>query len=135
MRQVEKSFLEGKEKVAEGYKIFTNNWGTKHSDLTYGDVKVGNVYTVDGNIKECNWGLHFSINPMDCFNFYECVKWNKFAKVTAYDQIIKRDDKCVTNIIEISEIYTFDEFVKIIKSENLKISSEGINTILPINTL
>ena len=119
--------IKGLKPVAVGYKIFNNNWTTKHGDYDYKDENgnvLGTIHKVDGNIEECKWGLHFSKNPQDCFDFYSCVQWNKFAKVEAYDKIIECDKKSVTNILKIVKIYTFDEFIKLIQK---KLQSYGIN--------
>lgn len=104
--------------VAVGYKVFNNDWTTKFGKYDYKDENgnvVGTIHKVEGNIAECEWGFHFSKEPQDCFYFYECVQWNKFAKVEAYDQVIDCDKKSVTNILKIVETYTFDEFIDIIK--------------------
>ena len=77
--KVERSFIEGKKVLSTGYKIFKNDWSTKHGNYSYGDVKEGDIFTVEGNIKECLWGLHFSENPVHCFNFYVYVVWMLFG--------------------------------------------------------
>ena len=58
------------------------------------------LHKVDGDISECKWGLHFSENPLDCFNFYKSVQWNKFAKVEAYENVIKSDKKSVAQALK-----------------------------------
>ena len=119
--------IKGLKPVAVGYKIFKNDWTSKYGDYDYKDENgnvVGTIHKVDGDIKECEWGLHFSIKPQDCFNFYECVQWNKFAKVEAYDKCLSKDKKCVTNILKIVEIYTFDEFIRLIQNN---LQSDGVS--------
>lgn len=104
--------------VAVGYKMFNNDWTSKYGKYDYKDENgnvIGTIHKVEGDIAECEWGLHFSKEPQDCFYFYESVQWNKFAKVEAYDQVIDCDKKSITNILKIVETYTFDEFVDIIK--------------------
>ena len=71
MKKVTRDVLIGLTPVAEGYKVFKHNWTTKHGTSAYGEVEVGSIYTVDGDIKECKWGLHFSKNPLHCFNYYD----------------------------------------------------------------
>ena len=121
--------------LATGYKIFTNNWGSKNSNYIYGTEKdiVGSVHKVDGDIKECQWGLHFSKNPLDCLKYYEIVQWNKFAKVEAYDKIIDKGDKIVSQMIKIVETYTFDEFVEKIKEFAEDSSNRGVNYAWGVN--
>ena len=78
-----KKDIENKPVLAVGYKVFAPDWKTKHGDYCYADENgkvLNTIHTVDGDITECRWGLHFSKKPQDCFNFYESVQWNKFAK-------------------------------------------------------
>ena len=121
--------IQGMKPVAVGYKMFNHDFTTKHGSYNYknenGNV-VGTIHKVEGDIEECQWGLHFSRKPQDCFNFYECVQWNRFAKVEAYDQLIEGDSKCVTNILKIVQTYSFGEFIRLIQ-EDLQNGSNGVN--------
>ena len=135
--RINKEDLKNKEVLAEGYKIF--NQGFKARDYCYADEKgqvIGTFHRVDGDIEECKWGLHFSKNPFHCFNFYECVQWNEFAKVRAYERIIDSQDgkKAVAQVLEIVETYGFDEFLEILKEYNKQqYLSDGINNSYGIN--
>ena len=116
--------------VAVGYKIFRNDWTAKSSGYDYKDENgnvLNTIHKVDGDINECSWGLHFSLKPQDCFNFYESVQWNKFAKVEAYDQLLIGEEKCVTNILKIVEIYTFDEFINLIQKDLQNNKPNGVS--------
>lgn len=122
--------------VAVGYKIFRNDWTAKSNGYDYKDENgnvLNTIHKVDGDIKQCDWGLHFSKKPLDCFNFYESVQWNKFAKVQAYDKVLIGKRKCVTNILKIVKIYTFDEFLNLIQQDlqnnvpNDLNESDGVN--------
>ena len=109
--------------LATGYKILRNDWTTKNG-YDYKDKKgnvLNTIHKVDGNLKECEWGLHFSKKPQDCFNFYECIQWNKFAKVEAYGECVDTSDnkKSIASILKIVEIYSLDEFLNLIQ-ENLQ---------------
>ena len=98
--------IKGLSPVDVGYKIFNNDWTAKSGNYDYKDENgnvLNTIHKVDGVISECNWGLHFSKKPQDCFSFYECVQWNKFAKVEAYD-------KC-----DFGDMWTVDEVVYGIK--------------------
>ena len=120
--------IKGLKPIAVGYKVFNNDWTSKSGKYDYKDENgnvVGTIHKVEGDISECKWGLHFSKNPQDCFYFYECIQWNKFAKVVAYDKVIDCGEKSVTNILKIVETYTFEEFIKL-KKELLK-SSKGVS--------
>ena len=116
--------------VAVGYKIFRNDWTAKSNGYDYKDENgnvLNTIHKVDGDINECSWGLHFSLKPQDCFNFYESVQWNKFAKVEAYDQLLIGEEKCVTNILKIVEIYTFDEFINLIQKDLQNNKPNGVS--------
>ena len=110
--------IAGMKPVAVGYKMFNNDFTTQHGSYDYKDENgnvVGTIHKVDGDIKECCWGLHFSRQPHECFNFYAPLQWNRFAKVEAYDQLIEGDKKCVTNILKILQVYNFNEFINLIQ--------------------
>ena len=135
--RINKEDLKNKEVLAEGYKIFEQ--GFKARDYCYADengrVK-GSFHKVDGSIQECKWGLHFSKNPFNCFNFYGSVQWNEFAKVQAYENVIdsKDGEKSVAQVLEIVETYTFNEFLEILKKYNKEeYLSNGINHSYGIN--
>ena len=112
--------IAGLECLAVGYKVFKNDWTTKHGNYDYKDENgnvLGTIHKVDGNLKECCWGLHFSKESHKCFNFYESVQWNKFAKVEAYGECVDSEDgdKSVATILKIVEIYNFDDFINLIQ--------------------
>ncbi len=136
--RIDKKELKNKKVLAEGYKIFYQGFKTKHGDYCYADENgnvVGTFHKVEGEIEECNWGLHFSKNPFDCFSFYECVQWNEFAKVRAYEKIINAGEKTVAQVIEIVETYTFNEFLEVLKKYNKeKYLSNGVNWSYGVNS-
>lgn len=100
--------------LATGYKIFTSDWGDRFNTHIYGTDEdiVGSIHEFEDEI-DYKWGLEFYSNPLACFALDEPCQWNKFAKVEAYDQVIKNGSKRITNILKIVEIYTFDEFIKL----------------------
>ena len=121
--------IENKPVLAVGYKVFVHGWETKYGDYCYADENgnvLNTIHTVDGNITECRWGLHFSKKPQDCFNFYESVQWNNFAKVEAYDACLDSPDgkKSVAKTLKIVKTYTFDEFIRLIQED---LQSYGVN--------
>ncbi len=119
--QITEKELEQYKKVGEGYKVFKNDWTAKYGEYDYkneqGEV-LNTIHKIDGDIQECKWGLHFSKLPQDCFNFYESVQWNRFARVEAYDKIEDSETKSATNILKIVEIYSFEDFIKLIQNRN-----------------
>ena len=121
--------IENKPVLAVGYKVFAPEWKTKHGDYCYADENgnvLNTIHTVDGDIAECRWGLHFSKKPQDCFNFYESVQWNKFAKIEAYEECIDSDDgkKSVAKTLKIVQMYTFDEFIRLIQEDLQNLAEE-----------
>ena len=120
--QITEAELKQYKKVGEGYKAFRNDWTARCGQYDYKDENgevLNTIHKVDGKIARCEWGLHFSELPDNCFNFYESVQWNKFAKVEAYDQILVGEEKSVTNILKIVKIYSFDEFIKLFEETPL----------------
>lgn len=115
--------------LATGYKVFQNDWTAKWDNYDYKDkngIVLNTIHKVDGEIAECKWGLHFCEKPEDCFSFYECVPWNKFAKVEAYGKVIKASDgtKSIAQILKIVEVYSFDDFTKLVPND-CQIKVEG----------
>lgn len=129
---VDRSVLNGLQVVAEGYKIFNYDWTANYGDnYCYAD-KDGNVegvvYRQEGFPDKCHNGLHFCENPLDCFNYYPFVQWNKFAKVKGYGAISRddKDSKVAVEILEIVKVLSFEEFVREIKSYTASINGDGI---------
>ncbi len=118
---VDRSILNGLSPVAEGYKIFNNDWTANYgNNYCYADENgnvEGVVHKQKGFPKKCSNGLHFCENPLDCFNFYPFVQWNKFAKVRGYGAIAKDDEntKVAVEILEIVKVLSWDEFLEEIK--------------------
>ena len=71
---VSRDIINGLTPVAEGYKIFNNDWTADQSkydfkDPTTGEA-VGTVHQADGEIICCENGFHFCENPLDCLGYY-----------------------------------------------------------------
>ena len=120
--------IEGMKPLAVGYKIFKPDWKANNG-YCYADENgnvLNSIHTVDGYIYMCKWGLHFSKKPQDCFNFYESVQWNSFAKVEAYDACLDSIDgkKSVAKTLKIIKTYTFDEFIRLIQED---LQRKGVN--------
>ena len=113
--------------VAEGYKIFNNDWTANYGDnYCYADEN-GNVEGVVhkqlGFPAKCQNGLHFCENPIDCMKYYPFVQWNKFAKVRGYGHISKdnTDSKVATEILEIVKVLSWNEFLEEIKNKTIQL--------------
>ena len=128
--RIEKKDLKNSKVLATGYKVFENDWSSGYGDYNYADEK-GNVlntlHTVEGEIELCRWGLHFCREPIYCLNHYNCMPYNKFAKVKAYEDVKKYNNVMVAKTLEIVEVYSFDEFIKEIKKYNIHNRSEGVS--------
>ena len=119
-KRVDASFLEGKEPIAVGYKVFGWDW-TGYGGYSYADengVVEGSVHTVTGTLSKCGWGLHYCENPLDCMQYRDIIQWNKFALVEAYDENIKAegDNKSVCRTLLIKKVLSFDEMIEACKS-------------------
>ncbi len=139
-KRISEEEIKGLPVLATGYKMFRNDWTTKYGKYDYKDENgnvLGSIHKVEGELKECEWGFHFSKKPQDCFNFYECVQWNTFAKVEAFGNSIDSKDgnKSVASIIRIVEIYSFDEFIDLIQKELQNCDIVGGNRIVGGNDI
>ena len=132
---VSRDIINGLTPVAEGYKIFNNNWTAEQDGYDYKDPDtgkaVGSVHQAAGTIICCRNGFHFCENPLDCLSRYPMVQWNKFAKVRGYGAIARHDgdSKIAAEILEITAELTWDEFLEAIKQQaNIPTDADnGIN--------
>ena len=128
-KRVDASYLDGKEPIATGYKIFSWDW-TGYGGYCYADENgnvEGSVHTVTGNLSKCGWGLHYCENPVDCIRYRDLIQWNKFAFVEAYDENIKGDDKSVCRTLKIKKVLSFDEMVDACKKYRVDSYGSGIS--------
>ena len=134
-KRVDPSFLDGKEPIAKGYKIFSWDW-TGYGGYSYADENgtvEGSVHTITGKLSKCGWGLHYCENPLDCMRYRDIIQWNKFALVEAYDENIKADgdDKSVCRTLKIKRVLSFDEMIEACKSyqkeANIAEATNGIS--------
>lgn len=105
-------------KTVKGYKVFQPNWTCR--DFQY---EVGKTYHHEGSIGLCSSGFHFCERLVDCFNYYSFNPENKVAEVIATGEIIKGDDKCVTNNIEIVREISWNDVLNLV---NTGISNTGL---------
>ena len=107
-----------KKKQVKGYKVFNPDWTC--NDFQY---EVGNTYHHNGSIGLCREGFHFCEKLANCFNYYSFDPENKVAEVIATGEIIKGDDKCVTNNIEIVREISWNDVLNLV---NTGISNTGL---------
>lgn len=95
--------------VVHGFKGFDKNFQCR--GMQY---KVGETYTVDGELVCCENGLHFCTNPMDVFWYYDPVRPNRYAEVTALGKTAglqdSDDSKLCTNKLSIDSELSLVEY-------------------------
>ena len=123
-REITKEELGKAEVICYGFKAINYDSSTKAgNEFRYGkkgENLVGKIFTVDGEIQECKWGLHFSKDPAYVFNFYEPLGYNRYFKVAAYNSVIddKEGMKSVAQTIEFVEEYDLMKYINLIKEFN-----------------
>jgi hypothetical protein len=92
----------------KGYKV-TN------SDYTCRGVKfeVGQTYTIDAAPIMCERGYHFCEKVADCFKYYLFDPKNKVFEVEAVGDVVKGEDKHVTNKLLIVRELTWGEMLEL----------------------
>ena len=98
-------------KTVKGYKVFQSDWTCR--DFQY---EVGKTYHHEGSIGLCSSGFHFCERLVDCFNYYSFNPENKVAEIVATDEVIKGDDKSVTNNIEIVRELSWNDVLNLVNT-------------------
>lgn len=120
-REITKEELGKAEVICYGYKAINYDSSTKAGGkFRYGKKGkklVGKIFTVDGEIQKCKWGLHFSKDPAYVFDFYEPLGYNRYFRIAAYKSVVddKDDIKSVAQTIEFVEEYDLMDYIKLIK--------------------
>ena len=64
--------------------------------------EISKEYLLKGELVICRNGFHFCENPFDCLEYYDNIKGDKrLFLVEATGDVIRKDDKSVTNKIKI----------------------------------
>lgn len=96
-----------------GYKVFKSDWTCR-----------GKQYTCPGKFEEdvklliCSRGIHFCKKAVDCFNYYDFNPDFHVAEVVAYGRVVERDDKCVTDKLEIVREMSWHEVLDLTNTGN-----------------
>ena len=120
-REITKEELGKAEVICYGFKAINYDSTTKAGDkFRYGkkgEKLVGKIFTVDGEIQECQWDLYFSKAPAYVFNFYEPFGYNRYFKIAAYNSVVddKEGVKSVAQTIEFVEEYDLMKYIDLIK--------------------
>lgn len=97
----------------KGYKVFNSDWTCR-----------GKQYTCPGKFEEdvklliCSRGIHFCKKAVDCFNYYDFNPDFHVAEVVAYGRVVERDDKCVTDKLEIVREISWHEVLDLTNTGN-----------------
>lgn len=97
----------------KGYKVFNSDWTCR-----------GKHYTCPGKFEEdvklliCSRGMHFCKKAVDCFNYYDFNPDFHVAEVVAYGRVVERDDKCVTDKLEIVREISWHEVLDLTNTGN-----------------
>ena len=92
-----------------GYKVFKSDWTCQ-----------GKQYSCPGKFEEdvklliCSRGIHFCKKAVDCFNYYDFNPDFHVAEVVAYGRAVERDDKCVTDKLEIIREIPWSEVLEMV---------------------
>ena len=98
-------------KIVKGYKVFQPDWTCRGFQY-----EVGKTYHHEGSIGLCSSGFHFCERLVDCFNYYSFNSENKVAEIVATDEVIKGDDKSVTNNIEIVRELSWNDVLNLVNT-------------------
>lgn len=92
--------------------------------------RVGETYSVDGEIEYCQNGFHFCKYLHEVFEYYSLSSSHAFAEVEVKEKNIKKDHniegKLVCSEITIKKILTEEEIKKILKLEGKKFNHLNI---------
>lgn len=92
--------------------------------------RVGETYSVDGEIEYCQNGFHFCKYLHEVFEYYPLSSSNAFAEVEVKEKNIKKDHniegKLVCSEITIKKILTKEQIKKILKLEGKKFNHLNI---------
>ena len=90
-----------------GYKMLNNDMTTLYGNMTY---EVGKTYKLEGKIIPCENGYHFCEELIDCIQYYHNNDNDKrFFEIKSGENVIKHEDKYVTDEITLIRELTLDE--------------------------
>lgn len=93
----------------KGYKAFNSDWTCKGFQY-----KVGETYTTKGELEICKNGFHFCNKIIDCFNYYFFDGETRIAEVESLGEVIRGDEKNVTNKIKIIREIPLEEQLELL---------------------
>ena len=99
-----------------GYKAFDKNFCCR--DFQF---EVGKTYKHDGDLKICESGFHFCLEPLAVFQYYLPANGNRYALVEATGKIIFAQDetyKATTDEIKIVKELSLDELIATVSKKD-----------------
>jgi hypothetical protein len=117
MKTLEKNTNSSKEII--GYKA-TNNYFCRNVKFTVGQTNV-----IAETPIMCFRGFHFCKKASDVLKYYSYEKQFKLLKVRAYGEIICKENKCVTNKLEVLEEITDPEKIYNLLGQYKKFDDSG----------
>ena len=98
-------------KKVKAYKVFDENMQCRGFQY-----KLGESYTIEGNLEVCSNGFHACEKLLDCFNYYSFSPRNKIALVILSGEIQKKEDKLCAETIQIKKMISWEEALKMCNS-------------------
>ena len=122
--EISREDIKGLEPICEGYKAVNYDLSTRGDmNFRYGQKDeniIGKIFHIEGELKACDLGLHFSKDPANVFKYYKPLGYNRYFKVRAYGKCVDGDGghKTVASTIEFVKEYDILEFADVIKKYN-----------------
>ena len=99
--------------VMKGYKMLNNDMTTLYGNMTY---EIGKTYKLDGEIIPCERGYHFCKELISCLLYYPNKNNDKrFFEIETGENVIERDDKCISDEITLVRELSLDEVLQYIR--------------------
>ena len=95
-----------------GYKGFDKNFRCR--GMQY---EVGKTYHHDGELKICDSGFHFCINPLAVFEYYSPAD-SRYALIEATGKVVEGENKSCTDELTIVRELTLAELIAAVSDEN-----------------
>ena len=101
----------GEKQTIKGFKVFNPEWVCRNKEYT-----CPGRFREEGELEVCGHGMHFCLNAVDCFKYYEFDQNNHVAEIIAHGKVVYDDDKCCTDDIEIVREIQWDEVLRIVNT-------------------
>ena len=97
----------------KGYKMLKSDMTTLYSNMTY---EIGKTYKLEEEIIPCERGYHFCKELISCLLYYPNKNNDKrFFEIETGENVIERDDKCISDEITLVRELSLDEVLQYIR--------------------